>query len=104
MPPPQAGPVIVQRRVSQRGSIMVATQRVHVGMIHAREVVTGTAGEHSFQISLDGEVIAVVPRATTREIRRCKVYATGPRGQASTGQALRLTCATLPWPSRRTTS
>ncbi len=41
MPPshtcaPGIGPVTVQRRVSQRGSIMVATQRIHVGMIHAQ--------------------------------------------------------------------
>src|SRR5215467_10212795 len=48
-----AGPVVVQRRVSQRGSIMVATQRIHVGMIHARKIVTVTASDHSFQISLD---------------------------------------------------
>jgi hypothetical protein len=36
-PAPAAGPVVVQRRVSQRGSIMVATQRIHVGMIHAQD-------------------------------------------------------------------
>ena len=35
MSAPPAGPITVQRRVSQRGSIMVATQRIHVGMIHA---------------------------------------------------------------------
>lgn len=56
---------------------MVATQRIRVGMIHARKVVTVTAGDHSFQISLDGEAIAVVPRTTTREIHRYKAYATG---------------------------
>jgi hypothetical protein len=72
MPPPPAGPVVVQRRVSQRGSIMAATQRIHVGMIHARKVVTVTAGDHSFQISLDSETIAVVPRTATNEIHRYK--------------------------------
>ena len=59
------GPVVVQRRVSQRGSIMVAAQRIHAGMIHAGKIVTVTASDHTFQISLDGETIAVVPRTTT---------------------------------------
>jgi hypothetical protein len=36
-PPAPAGPVTVPRRVSQRGSIMVATQKIQVGMIHARK-------------------------------------------------------------------
>ncbi|MGW5366452.1 hypothetical protein [Actinopolymorpha pittospori] len=76
MPSPSAGPVIVQRRVSQRGSIMVATQRIHVGMSHARKVVTVATNDHSFHISLDSETIAVVPRTTSREIHRYKAYAT----------------------------
>jgi hypothetical protein len=33
--PVLAGPVTVQRRVSQRGQLMVATQRIQAGMIHA---------------------------------------------------------------------
>ena len=73
---PAAGPVTVQRRVSQRGSIMVATQRIQVGMIHARKVVTVTADDHSFRISVDSETISVVPRTSTREIHRYKAYAT----------------------------
>src|SRR5215475_9830957 len=64
-PPPAAGPVIVQRRVSQRGSIMVATQRIHVGMIHARKIVTVTASDHSFQLDIDGESAGTVPRTTS---------------------------------------
>jgi hypothetical protein len=39
--------MIVQRRVSQRGSIMVATQRIDVDMIHARKIVTVTIADHS---------------------------------------------------------
>ena len=74
--PPAAGPVIVQRRVSQRGSIMVATQRVQVGMIHARKIVTVTASDHTFEVLVDGQVVAVVPRTTSRELRRYKAYAT----------------------------
>ncbi len=76
-PVPAAGPITVQRRVSQRGSIMVATQRIHVGMIHARKVVTVTASNHSFQIGLGSETVCVVPRTTTREIHRYKAHRTG---------------------------
>jgi transposase InsO family protein len=72
-----AGPVTVQRRVSSRGSIMVATQKIHVGMIHARKAVTVTAEGDSFTITADGETVAVVPRTTTREIARYKLYAAG---------------------------
>jgi hypothetical protein len=41
------------RRVSERGSIMVATRRIHVGMIHARKIVTISAGDHSFRLDID---------------------------------------------------
>ena len=81
-PPSAAGPVIVQRRVSQRGSIMVATQRIHVGMIHARKIVAVTASDHGFELQVDGEVVAVVPRTTNREVHRYKAYATR-RAQSS---------------------
>jgi hypothetical protein len=76
MPVPSTGPVVVQRRVSQRGSIMVATQRIHVGMIHARKIVTVTADDHSFKLQVDGEVVGAVARTTSREIHRYKAYAT----------------------------
>jgi transposase InsO family protein len=75
-PAPAAAPVIVQRRVSQRGSIMVATQRIHVGMIHARKIVTVTASDHSYQLDIEGETVGTVPRTTSREIHRYKAYAT----------------------------
>ena len=55
---------------------MVATQRIHVGMIHARKIVTVTAADHSFQVSIEGELVAVVPRTTSREVHRYKAYAT----------------------------
>ena len=54
---------------------MVATQRIHVGMIHARKVVNVAADGNSFQVSLDGETICVAPRSATREIHRYKVHA-----------------------------
>jgi transposase InsO family protein len=77
-PPPPAGPVTVQRRVSSRGGIMVATQKIQVGLIHAGKVVTVTAEDHSFRLTVDGQAAGVVPRTTTREIHRYKAYAARP--------------------------
>jgi hypothetical protein len=76
MPASATGPVVVERRVSQRGSIMVATQRIHVGMIHARKIVTVTADDHSYRLDIEGETVGTVPRTTSREIHRYKAYAT----------------------------
>jgi hypothetical protein len=75
-PPPPAEPVTVQRRVSQRGQIVVATQRIRVGMIHVRKVVTVTDDDRSLRVDIDGETVAIVPRTTSREIHRYKAYAT----------------------------
>jgi transposase InsO family protein len=78
-PPPPSGPVTVQRRVSARGGIMVATQKIQVGLIHAGKLVTVTAEDHSFRLLIDGQAVAVVPRTTTNEIHRYKAYAAHPR-------------------------
>ena len=78
-PLPPSGPVTVQRRVSSRGGIMVATQKIQVGLIHAGKIVTVTAGDHSFRLVIDGQAVGVVPRTTTREIHRYKAYAAHPR-------------------------
>ncbi len=39
-PRPSTEPVRVQRRVSCRGALVVAGQRIHVGMVHAGRTVT----------------------------------------------------------------
>ena len=78
-PPPPSGPVTVQRRVSSRGGIMVATQKIQAGLIHAGKIVTVAAGDHSFRLIIDGQTVAVVPRTTSREIHRYKAYAAHPR-------------------------
>jgi hypothetical protein len=77
--PPPSGPVTVQRRVSSRGGIMVATQKIQVGLIHAGKTVTVTAEDHAFRLVVDGQVVGVVPRTTTSEIHRYKAYAAHPR-------------------------
>ena len=78
-PLPPSGPVTVQRRVSSRGGIMVATQKIQVGLVHAGKIVTVTAEDHAFRLIIDGQVAGVVPRTTTSEIHRYKAYAAHPR-------------------------
>jgi transposase InsO family protein len=74
--PPAAAQV--QRRVSSRGSIQVARQRIQVGMTHAGKIVTILSEDNSFRLVIDGETVGVVPRTTTREIDRYKAHATRP--------------------------
>jgi transposase InsO family protein len=78
-PPAASGPVTVRRRVSSRGGVMVATQKIQAGLVHAGKVVTVTAEDHSFRLVVDGQTVRVVPRTTTREIHRYKAYAAHPR-------------------------
>ena len=79
-PPPQpGGPVTVQRRVSSRGGLMVARQKIHAGMIHAGKTATVICENNHFRVVIDGETAAVVPRTTTSEVHRCKANATDAR-------------------------
>jgi hypothetical protein len=60
---------------------MVATQKIQAGLVHAGKIVTVTAGDHSFRLTVDGQAAGVVPRTATREIHRYKAYAAHPRGR-----------------------
>ncbi len=53
----------------------IGTQRIQVGLIHARKAVTVIAKDDSFHLVIDGDTVAVVPRTTTREIHRYKARA-----------------------------
>ena len=69
----------VQRRVSSRGGIQVARQRIQVGMTHAGKIVTVLSEDTSFRLVIGAETVRVVPRTTSREIGRYKAYATRNR-------------------------
>jgi transposase InsO family protein len=83
IPPPPGGPVTVQRRVSSRGGIMVARQKIQAGMIHAGKTVTVICQDSSFRLVIDGDTVAVVPRTTSSEVHRYKASATHHRSQAT---------------------
>jgi hypothetical protein len=76
--PPQAQ--TIQRKVSSRGGIQVARQRIQVGLRHARQTVTLELSETALRvIDQHGELITTVPRSGTVEISRFKAYGTRTR-------------------------
>ena len=81
LPPQPGAPITVQRRVSSRGGLMVARQKIHAGMIHAGKTATVICENNHFRVVIDGETAAVVPRTTTSEVHRYKANATDKRSQ-----------------------
>jgi transposase InsO family protein len=86
LPPQSGGPITVQRRVSSRGGLMVARQKIHTGMIHAGKTATVICENNCFRVVIDGETAAVVPRTTTSEVHRYKANATHKHSPAITTQ------------------
>jgi transposase InsO family protein len=74
-PPPQPTPepVRVERRVSCRGCLTVARQRIHIGMAHAGITVTVETADNTFRVYDGPELLTEVPRTTTQPIARFKV-------------------------------
>jgi hypothetical protein len=83
-PVPAPEPVRVQRRISCRGALVVAGQRIHVGMVHAGRTVTVEADDRTFRVYGDGELLAEVARTTRKPIARFKVRKPEPPRPAST--------------------
>ena len=52
-PPRLPAPLVVTRRVSVRGSIMVGGQRIQVGLAHARKTVEVTVGPDTYQVAVE---------------------------------------------------
>ena len=74
--PPPAAPVepsTVERRVSARGALTVAGQRIHIGMVHAGRTVTVASADHTFRVHHGDELLAEVARTTAKPIARFKV-------------------------------
>jgi hypothetical protein len=75
--PAATGRLAVQRRVSSRGGIQVARQRIQVGLSHAGQTVIIQLAETTARvIDQHGELITTVPRNGISEISRFKAYGT----------------------------
>jgi hypothetical protein len=75
---PAATPsLVIQRKVSSRGGIQVARQRIQVGMTHAGNIVTIELRDTSLRvIDQHRELITILPRNGSGEISRFKAYGT----------------------------
>ena len=62
-PPRLPAPLVVTRRVSVRGAIMVGGQRIQVGLAHARKTVA---------VTVEPGITVTAARTTSRDIRRHK--------------------------------
>ncbi len=72
--------------MSCRGALVIATQRVHVGIVHAGRTLTVEAGDHTWRV-YDGEhVVAEAACTTTKPIARFKVHKTEPARRAGCAQ------------------
>jgi len=69
--------LVIQRKVSSRGGIQVARQRIQVGLPHPGQTVTIQLVDTTARvIDSNGELITTVPRNGTGEISRFKAYST----------------------------
>jgi hypothetical protein len=75
-PPPHVpeSPPVVQRRVSERGVIQVARQKINLGIGNAGRLVDIYTDDTSWRIHHDNELLAEVPRTTTSPVARFKAH------------------------------
>jgi transposase InsO family protein len=71
-PRPSAAPVTAQRVASNTGIIMIAGQKIALGRIHARRIVTVHVAAEVITIDLGGDDTRTVRRTTTQPVRSIK--------------------------------
>ena len=71
-PPRLPEPLVVTRRVSVRGSVMVGGQKIQVGLAHARKTVQVTVGPDTYQVAVETGITVTAARTGSRDIRRHK--------------------------------
>jgi hypothetical protein len=76
----------VQRRVSCRCALIVAGQRIHVGIVHAGQTLTIETADSTWRIYDDNGLVAEVARSPTKPVARFKVHKPEPpqRGRPAT--------------------
>lgn len=71
-PPCLPDPLVVTRRVSVRGSVMVGGQKIQAGLAHARKTVAVTVGPDPLQVAVETGITVTAARTSSRDIRRHK--------------------------------
>ncbi len=72
-PIPATSPVTVTRRASNSGVIMVVGQKIALGRIHARQLVSARVTADTITIEIGADDIRTVRRTTTQPVRSIKV-------------------------------
>ncbi|MGN9919140.1 hypothetical protein [Micromonospora palomenae] len=85
-PTPNPQPVRVRRRVSCRGALVIAGQRIHVGIAHAGATLTVEAADTTFRVHDGDQLLTEVPRTTVKPIARFKVRKPEPSRHKAGGQ------------------
>jgi hypothetical protein len=71
-PPRLPDPLMVTRRVSVRGAIMIGGQRIQVGLPHAGKTAEVTVEADIYEITVGPSITITAPRTTSRDVRRHK--------------------------------
>ena len=87
-PPVVPGPLRVDRRVSCRGSVCIARQKIHVGIGHAGQTVTVEEADTTFRVYLADQLLTEVIRTTTKTIARFKVRQPEPPRRSPTHRTI----------------
>lgn len=86
-PTPAPVPIRVERRVSCRGTLVIAGQRIHIGIAHAGAPLTVEAADTTFRNIHDGDqLLTEVPRTTTKPIALFKARKPEPARRTPTAQ------------------
>jgi hypothetical protein len=85
-PCPAKSSVRVERRVSSRGALTIAGQRIHVGSAHAGLTVVVESADHTFRVYDDDRILTEVSRTTTKDVARFKVRKPEPPRQRAPSQ------------------
>jgi hypothetical protein len=75
LPAPVPGPISVQRRVPDRGVVMVTRQRLNIGAAHAGKTVTILVEDTHFRVLHDGQQLSLHPRTNSEPVTRYRAYA-----------------------------
>jgi hypothetical protein len=73
-PRPSTEPVTAQRRASNTGIIMTAGQKIALGRIHARQVLTVHVAADTITIDPGGDDVRTIRRTTTQAVRSTKAH------------------------------
>ena len=84
-PPRLPEPLVVNRRVSIRGAIMIGGQKIQVGLTHARKTAQVTVEADTYPITVEPDTTITAARTTSRDIKRHKA-STSPHRRPALSQ------------------